>query len=203
MSSGARDARLELSKQYRNASFLVGEKPFEPRFVEQSEPKKLRQNPFPMGELEFCICAANAFAGDGYTVLGYSPQKVGPAAREFRHMRGRGYLPDVKPPLAEPLTIASAIGREWLGEEHAAVRAPEVGVGTRHGALPRPFLYAVEELLDSRRLSIVVASPTLAQGDSRAVPFPRPHPRLKQEQPKLNQMALCHAKLSHCVGSPI
>ena len=147
-------------------SFLDGERPFVPRFVEQSEPKKLRKNPFPIGELEFCICAANAFARDGHTVLVYSPQKsqVEPAAREFRHMRDQGYLPNVKTPLAEHLTVANAIGREWLGEKHAAVRALEVGVGTHHGALPRPFLNAVEELLDARRLSVVVASPTLAQG---------------------------------------
>jgi hypothetical protein len=48
--------------------------------------------------------------------------------------------------------------------DHAAVSALEAGVGTHHGALPRPFLNAVEELLDARRLSVVVASPTLAQG---------------------------------------
>jgi replicative superfamily II helicase len=61
------------------------------------------------------------------------------------------------------LAVAKAIGREWLGDGHPAVRALEVGVGTHHGA-PRPFLNAVEELLDERRLSVVVASPTLAQG---------------------------------------
>ena len=147
-------------------AFLDGEKPFVPRFVEQSEPKGPRTTPFPKDELEFCICAANAFARDGHTVLVYSPQKsqVEPAAREFRHMRDQGFLPNVKTPQAEHLTVARAIGREWLGEKHAAVRALEVGVGTHHGALPRPFLNAVEELLDGRRLSVVVASPTLAQG---------------------------------------
>ena len=78
-------------------------------------------------------------------------------------MREQGFLENVK---AEPehLAVALAIGREWLGGDHAAVRALEVGVGTHHGALPRPFLNAVEELLDARRLSVVVASPTLAQG---------------------------------------
>jgi len=70
----------------------------------------------------------------------------------------------VKAPQPEHLSVALAIGREWLGEDHAAVRALEVGVGTHHGSLPRPFLNAVEELLDARRLSVVVASPTLAQG---------------------------------------
>lgn len=147
-------------------SFLDGEKPFVPRFVEQSPPRKPRKKAFPKDDVEFCICAANAFARDGHTVLVYSPQKmqVEPLAREFRHMRERGYLTNVKPPLAEHLSVALAIGREWLGEEHPAVEALEVGVGTHHGSLPRPFLNAVEELLDARRLSVVVASPTLAQG---------------------------------------
>lgn len=147
-------------------SFLDAEKPFVPRFVEQSLPKKPRKKPFPIDDVEFCICAANAFARDGHTVLVYSPQKsqIEPIAREFRHMRDQGYLTNVKPPQAEHLAVALAIGREWLSEDHAAVRALEVGVGTHHGALPRPFLNAIEELLDARRLSVVVASPTLAQG---------------------------------------
>jgi hypothetical protein len=147
-------------------SFLDGEKPFVPRFVEQSQPRKPRKKSFPKDDVEFCICAANAFARDGHTVLVYSPQKiqVEPLAREFRHMRDQGFLTNVKPPLGEHLAVALAIGREWLGEEHPAVQALEVGVGTHHGSLPRPFLNAVEELLDARRLSIVVASPTLAQG---------------------------------------
>jgi hypothetical protein len=147
-------------------AFLDDEKPFVPRFVERREPKKPRKKPFPINDVEFCICAANAFARDGHTVLVYSPQKsqIEPVAREFRHMRDQGFLDNVKAPQPEHLGVALAIGREWLGEDHAAVRALEVGVGTHHGALPRPFLNAVEELLDARRLSVVVASPTLAQG---------------------------------------
>jgi hypothetical protein len=147
-------------------SFLDDEKPFVPRFVEQSAPQKKRKKPFPIDDVEFCICAANAFARDGHTVLVYSPLKsqVEPVAREFRHMRDQGYLPNVKSPQTEHLKVALAIGREWLGDDHPAVEALEVGVGTHHGALPRPFLNAVEELLDARRLSVVVASPTLAQG---------------------------------------
>jgi hypothetical protein len=119
-----------------------------------------------MNELELCICAANAFARDGQTVLVYSPQRkqVEPLAREFRRMHDQGYLNDVRIPPAEHLAVAKAIGREWLGMKHPALRALEAGVGTHHGALPRPFLNAVEELLDARRLSVVVASPTLAQG---------------------------------------
>jgi len=147
-------------------SFIDGEKPFVPRFVEARPPKKQRRNPFPQNDKEFCICAANAFARDGHTVLVYSPQRsqVEPLASEFRRMSDQGYLPNVKIPEADHMAVAKAIGHEWLGEAHAAVRALQIGVGTHHGTLPRPFLHAVEELLDTRRLSVVVASPTLAQG---------------------------------------
>lgn len=57
-----------------------------------------------------------------------------------------------------------AIGREWLGESHCAYEALEAGIGIHHGALPRPFLSAIEHLLHQRKLSVVIASPTLAQG---------------------------------------
>jgi replicative superfamily II helicase len=101
-----------------------------------------------------------------HTVFVYSPQKsqIEPVACEFRHIRDQGFLENVKAPKPEDLGVALAIRREWLGENHAAVRALEAGAGTPHGALPRPFLKTVEELLDARRLSVVVASPTLAQG---------------------------------------
>lgn len=147
-------------------SFIEGEKPFVPRFVEASPPQKQRKKPFPQDDKEFCICAANAFARDGHTVLVYSPQRtqVEPLAGEFRRMSDQGYLTSVKMPKPEHMAVAKAVGREWLGDDHHAVRALEVGVGTHHGALPRPFLNSVEELLDARRLSVVVASPTLAQG---------------------------------------
>jgi DEAD/DEAH box helicase len=147
-------------------SFIDGERPYVPRFVEAAPAKGRRQNAFPQNDKEFCICAANAFANDGHTVLVYSPQRsqIEPLASEFRRIADQGYLPNVKPPDAVHVAGARAIGREWLGENHPAMRALEIGVGTHHGALPRPFLSAIEELLDSRRLSIVVASPTLAQG---------------------------------------
>ncbi len=161
-------ATLDWSTRRESAtlSFLDDEKPFVPRFLEQKPAKKPRKTPFPKNDVEFCIAAANAFARDGHTILVYSPLKmqVEPLAREFRHMHDQGYLDHVKSPQPEHLAVAMAIGREWLGTDHAAVRALEAGVGTHHGALPRPFLNAVEELLDARRLSVVVASPTLAQG---------------------------------------
>jgi len=147
-------------------SFIDAEKPFVPRFVAASAAKGRRQNAFPQNDKEFCICAANAFALDGHTVLVYSPQRsqIEPLASEFRRISDQGYLSSVKPPDPALIEVARGIGREWLGEQHPALRALEIGVGTHHGALPRPFLSAIEDLLDSRKLSIVVASPTLAQG---------------------------------------
>jgi hypothetical protein len=147
-------------------SFVDAERPFVPRFIEAVAAKGKRKNVFPQNDKEFCICAANAFASDGHTVLVYSPQRsqIEPLASEFRRISDQGYLSSVNPPDAADIVGARAIGREWLGEDHPAMRALEIGVGTHHGALPRPFLSAIEELLDSRRLSIVVASPTLAQG---------------------------------------
>ncbi|MEO7891061.1 MAG: DEAD/DEAH box helicase [Vicinamibacterales bacterium] len=146
--------------------FLDAERPFVPRFIESSPAGGRRKNAFPQNDKEFCICAANVFARDGHTVLVYSPQRsqIEPIAAEFRKIADQGYLTHIRPPSPEHLLVAQAIGREWLGEDHAAMKALGVGVGTHHGALPRPFLSAVEELLDSRRLSVVVASPTLAQG---------------------------------------
>jgi hypothetical protein len=147
-------------------AFTDGEKPYVPRFVESSPPHKRRQNPFPQNDKEFCICATNAFARDGHTILVYAPQRnlVEPLAADFRRISDQGYLTNIRAPQAKEIEVARAIGREWLGDAHAVMRALEVGVGTHHGALPRPLLNAIEELLDARRLSIVVASPTLAQG---------------------------------------
>jgi hypothetical protein len=146
--------------------FIDGERPFVPRFVEKMEAQGKRRNDFPQNDKEFCILAANAFARDGHTILVYSPQRsqIEPIANEFRKIGDQGYLTHIAPPSAEHLLVAQAIGREWLGDDHAAMKALEVGVGTHHGALPRPFLTAIEELLDRKRLSVVVASPTLAQG---------------------------------------
>lgn len=57
-----------------------------------------------------------------------------------------------------------AVGREWLGAEHPAVRCLAIGVAIHHGRLPGPFLREVETLLAAGVLRVTVASPTLAQG---------------------------------------
>lgn len=147
-------------------AFLEGEEAFVLRFVEGQPPHSPRRTPFPKDETEFCIAAANAFAREGHNVLVYSPQRsqIDPLVREFKDMHQRQYFKDIEVPKPAELATALSIGREWLGEQHAAVQALEIGVGTHHGALPRPFQSAIEDLLDKKRLPVVVASPTLAQG---------------------------------------
>lgn len=161
-------ATLDWSQHSDSAilKFLEGEEAFVPRFIESQAARKPRRKQFPSDEIEFCISAAHTFARDGHNVLIYSPQRsqIEPVVKQFELVERQGFLPDLKRPRPEHLAVAMAIGREWLGEDHPAVKGLIIGVGMHHGALPRPFLSAVEELLNARRLPIVVASPTLAQG---------------------------------------
>jgi hypothetical protein len=59
---------------------------------------------------------------------------------------------------------AISVGAEWLGKEHPAVKALEIGMAVHHGGLPNPFLREVELLLSKGILKVTVASPTLSQG---------------------------------------
>ena len=148
-------------------SFLESEEAFVPRFVERQPPRSRgRTRAFPADDKEFCLAAANAFARDGNAVLIYSPQRslIDPLVRKFVQLKKQGYVSDIGALNSLELETALAIGREWLGEDHSAVKALELGLGTHHGALPRPFQSAIEELLARKRLPVVVASPTLAQG---------------------------------------
>ncbi len=147
-------------------AFLEGEATYVLRFIEEEPPRGKRRRSFPADDKEFCLAATNAFARDGHAVLVYSPQRsqIDPLVRTFIKVRKQGYLTHIKVPSPAHLATAVAIGREWLGARHAAVEALEMGVGTHHGALPRPFQSAIEDLLDKKQLPIVVASPTLAQG---------------------------------------
>jgi hypothetical protein len=183
-------------------SFLEGEEAYVPRFVEQQSPQGRRRRRFPAEEIEFCLAAANAFARDGNAVLIYSPQRsqIDPLVREFTQVRKQGYLSDIKAPDPAELATALAIGREWLGKNHPAVEALKLGVGTHHGALPRPFQSAIEELLERKLLPVVVASPTLAQGVdlSCSVLVFRSLTRFDPE--KTQQASISAAEFSNVVG---
>ncbi len=147
-------------------SFLEGEQPFVPKFFAQQPATGRRRKAFPQDDKEFCIATAHAFAADGHSVLVYSPQRmqVEPLVEAFCRIKRQGYLGALKAPAPAELDLALAVGREWLGAKHPAVSGLQIGIGTHHGSLPRPFLSAVEALLEKRKLPIVVASPTLAQG---------------------------------------
>lgn len=163
-----RVATLDWNPTAQNArlSFIEGERPYVPKFLEARPAQWPRQSPFPKNDIEFCLASANAFARDGHSVLIYSPQRsqIEPLVRESLVVHRQGLLDGIQAPPAEALTVALAIGQEWLGPDHPSVKALTIGVGTHHGALPRPFLTAVEDLLNRRHLPVVVASPTLAQG---------------------------------------
>ncbi len=75
----------------------------------------------------------------------------------------RGELP---PLIDDPSKIAKAleIGREWLGVDHPAVKALQIGLGIHHGKLPTPFLRELEMLLSTGVIKVTAASPTLSQG---------------------------------------
>lgn len=62
------------------------------------------------------------------------------------------------------ISRALEVGREWLGENHAAVQCLRLGVAVHHARLPNPFLREVERLLNEGVLKVTIASPTIAQG---------------------------------------
>ena len=142
------------------------EEAFVPNFVKVRAAKGLRRNAFPNDEAEFHVATVDAFAGDGHSVLVYCPvrKQTESLAKAFLKASKQKYLEHIRPLAPSDFEFAAAIGREWLGQSHCAYSALEAGIGIHHGALPRPFLSAIEQLLHQRKLSVVIASPTLAQG---------------------------------------
>jgi hypothetical protein len=152
-------ARLDL--------FVDGEQPFVPKFVRAAPPAvPRRKNPFPQNDKELVLAAALALVADGQRVLVYCPQRtsVEGLAALCLQLHEQKHFPAVLKHDGARLDRARRVGAEWLGAEHVAVRALELGVGVHHGTLPRAFLSEVEHLLNERVLPIAIASPTLAQG---------------------------------------
>jgi hypothetical protein len=154
------------SSEAATLRFLDEEEAYVPNFVKVREAKGLRKKDFPQNDGEFYVAAVDAFAGDGHTVLVYCPvrKQTESTAKAFLQAAKQKYLDHVHPLAPSDFEVAGAIGREWLGESHCAYTALKAGIGIHHGALPRPFLSAIERLLAQRKLSVVIASPTLAQG---------------------------------------
>ena len=139
--------------------------PYIQRFVERQPAIAPRRTPFPKDNSELTLAAAWRFADEGKRTLVFCTQRdhVESYARKIVDLFRRGFLPSL---LVDPAAIdrAKAIGAEWLGADHPAVRCLDAGVAIHHARLPNPFLREVERLLNEGVLSVTVASPTLAQG---------------------------------------
>ncbi len=139
--------------------------PFVARFVERLAPRGRETKAYPRDARDLSLMAAWKFAAQGKRTLIFSTQAnwvegFGTAALNLVR---RGYLENLVEDPA-PLARALEVGREWLGADHAAVQALEIGVAIHHGRLPNPFLRELELLLGEGVIKLIVASPTLSQG---------------------------------------
>jgi hypothetical protein len=134
-------------------------------FVERREAIKPRRTSFPKDNRELTLAAAWRFSEQKKRVLIFCTQRdhVEGYAECVINLNRRGYLASL---LEEEADIQRAleVGKEWLGEDHPAVRCLPLGVAIHHGRLPNPFLREVERLLSDGVLKVTIASPTLAQG---------------------------------------
>lgn len=59
---------------------------------------------------------------------------------------------------------ALAVAREWLGEDHEVTELLARGIAFHHGRLPDAVRNSIEDDFRARRLGVIVATSTLAQG---------------------------------------
>lgn len=139
--------------------------PFVARFVEQLPPRGQEKNPYPRNVQDLSVMAGWKFAQQGKRTLVFVTQAnwVEGFGKAALNLVRRGYLPSLVDDPA-PLARALEVGREWLGPDHCAVKALEIGVAIHHGKLPNPFLRELELLLGEGVIKVIVASPTLSQG---------------------------------------
>ncbi|MFN4297259.1 MAG: DEAD/DEAH box helicase [Brevundimonas sp.] len=139
--------------------------PYVARFVEQLPPRGQEKNPYPRNVQDLSVMAGWKFAQQGKRTLVFVTQAnwVEGFGKAALNLVRRGYLPSLVEDPA-PLARALEVGREWLGPDHCAVKALEIGVAIHHGKLPNPFLRELELLLGEGVIKVIVASPTLSQG---------------------------------------
>lgn len=139
--------------------------PFIGKFVVEKQPLGKEKKPYPRKTSHLALFAAWEFASQGKRTLIFSTQAnwVEGYGKQVVDLCKRGYLNSL---LDDKASIARAleVGKEWLGEDHAAVACLKVGVAIHHGRLPNPFLRELELLLSEGVLKVIVASPTLSQG---------------------------------------
>lgn len=143
------------------------ERSFIPRFVSAEAPPQgsRRRRPFPSDKNELTLASGWQFVKQGKHVMVYCARKISveKLGNLVQDLCEKGLLPGLVV-LNESIRDAIAIGKEWLGHQHPAVKCLEYGVGLHHGGLPRQFLSEVERLMRNGDCKLVVASPTIAQG---------------------------------------
>ncbi len=147
-------------------SFSLDEKgPWVSNFVDQMTAKGKQKTPFPRDNKALTLASAWAFASQGKRTLVFCTQRnhVESYGKGVIDLVERGYLSSLLED-ANAISRAVEVGREWLGDNHAAVKCLFLGVAIHHGRLPNPFLREVELLLTQGVLKVTIASPTLAQG---------------------------------------
>jgi superfamily II DNA/RNA helicase len=139
--------------------------PFIQHFVQEAPPISPRRRCFPADNKELTLAAAWRFFEQGKRALIFCTQRnhVEGFADAVLDLIQRGFLSSVLSNTHQ-VERAIAVGSEWLGADHPAVRCLAIGVAIHHGRLPGPFLREVEALLAAGILRVIVASPTLAQG---------------------------------------
>lgn len=144
---------------------LEADAPFIRHFVPEVPAIRPRRTHFPRDNKELTLAAAWKFSDQGKRALIFCTQRdhVEGFAETALDVQRRGFLPSLLESV-QSVERAMAVGREWLGADHPAVRCLAIGVAVHHGRLPSPFLREVEALLATGTLRVTVASPTLAQG---------------------------------------
>jgi hypothetical protein len=144
---------------------LESDAPYILHFVRKVPAIRPRRLPFPNDTRELTLATAWRFSALGKRALVFCTQRdhVEGYAEAVVDLNRRGFLPSL---LSDPSKVERAVevGREWLGEQHPAVKCLPLGVAIHHARLPSPFLREVEALLAGGVLEVVIASPTLAQG---------------------------------------
>ena len=158
---------IKWQKSFSRLEFLLDSTAFVPRFIKEEEPIGRRRTKFPRDANELMVASIKRFHNDGHAILVYCPMKVSveASAKAIINSARQGHFKSlISDTDIHKLEKAKRIGREWLGDDHVAVRALEFGVAVHHGQLPRPFLSEIENLLRKQVLPVAIASPTLAQG---------------------------------------
>lgn len=150
-------AQLRFSLE-RNGAFVNS-------FVEKFAGTGGESKPRPRDVRDLTLFSAWRFAEEGKkTLIFVSTAKWVPGFGDRAvDLVRRGYIPSL---LENPNDIQRAltVGREWLGADHPAVKALQIGIAIHHGGLPNPFLRELEILLSEGTIKVIVASPTLSQG---------------------------------------